>query len=173
MKKVLKNQEGFTLVELMVVVAIIGILSTVAVPQFKKYQAKAKTSEAKVQLASVYTVEMSAMADYNVYATCLDNLGYEAQTKGYYLVGFAAAAGQTGITNMGGACAATFSFGPTGTNRLKVGATAAPTSLAAGTIPALFQSFTAAATGNVFAAETNTWTITHTKDLRQATAGQL
>jgi len=40
----LKRQDGFTLVELMVVVAIIGLLSAVAVPNFKKYQAKAKTS---------------------------------------------------------------------------------------------------------------------------------
>ena len=56
-KTKLNNQSGFTLVELMIVVAIIGVLSAVAVPNFKKYQAKAKSSEAKVQLAAAYTAE--------------------------------------------------------------------------------------------------------------------
>ena len=44
------NDTGMSLVELMIVVAIIGILSSVAIPNFKKYQAKSKTSEAKLQL---------------------------------------------------------------------------------------------------------------------------
>ena len=48
--KPLGRQSGFTLVELMVVVAIIGLLSAVAIPNFKKYQAKSKISEAKLQL---------------------------------------------------------------------------------------------------------------------------
>lgn len=90
MKKFLKNPEGFTLVELMVVVAIIGILSAIAVPNFKKYQAKSKQSEAKLQLAAVYSAEVGANADYDTYATCLTELGYEAQPKGYYRVGFSA-----------------------------------------------------------------------------------
>lgn len=44
---------GFTLVELMIVVAIIGILSAVAIPGFQTYMHNAKTSEAKVNLDSV------------------------------------------------------------------------------------------------------------------------
>lgn len=88
MKKLLGNSSGFTLVELMVVVAIIGILSAIAVPNFKKYQAKSKQSEAKIQLAALYQTEVSAQADYNTYATCIEDLGYEKSPKGYYWIGF-------------------------------------------------------------------------------------
>lgn len=94
MKKIygfFKKQDGFTLVELMVVVAIIGLLSAVAIPNFQKYQARAKTSEGKLQLASIYTAEASFFADYNIYATCLRFMGYDPANEAssrYYTTGF-------------------------------------------------------------------------------------
>ncbi|WP_412473989.1 type IV pilin protein [Halobacteriovorax sp. YZS-1-1] len=72
----LKNSKGFTLVELMVVVAIIGILSAVAIPNFKKYQAKTKTSEAKLQLASIYSAMAALQTDYDSFGSCLGDAGY-------------------------------------------------------------------------------------------------
>lgn len=66
-----KNQEvstkGFSLVELMVVVAIIGVLASLAVPRFKTFQAKARQAEAKTNLAHLYTLQQSYYADYDKY----------------------------------------------------------------------------------------------------------
>jgi prepilin-type N-terminal cleavage/methylation domain-containing protein len=52
--KWIRNSRGFTLIELMIVVAILAILSVVAVPAFIKYMRKAKTSEAVDMLDKIY-----------------------------------------------------------------------------------------------------------------------
>lgn len=75
-RKKLASNAGFTLVELMIVVAIIGVLSAVAVPNFKKYQAKAKTSEAKVQLSAAFTAQQSFYGDFGMYGNCFSYMGF-------------------------------------------------------------------------------------------------
>ena len=74
----------------MVVVAIIGILASVAVPQYSKFQAKARAVEAKSSLGAVYTIEASFYSDASYYTGCLANIGYAVTsgTKSYYTVGF-------------------------------------------------------------------------------------
>ena len=63
----LKAQKGFTLIELMIVVAIIGILAAIAIPNFLQYQMKSRQSEAKTNLQAIRTSEISFQAEKGCY----------------------------------------------------------------------------------------------------------
>jgi type IV pilus assembly protein PilA len=69
MSKIHNRRGGFTLIELMIVVAIIGILAAIAIPNFLKFQLKAKTSEGKTNLAAIRTAEESVFAEYGAYVS--------------------------------------------------------------------------------------------------------
>lgn len=69
----LRDKKGFTLIELMIVVAIIGILAAIAIPQFLKFQAKSKQSEARTILSGIYTAETAYFAEKNQFAQATSN----------------------------------------------------------------------------------------------------
>lgn len=67
------EQRGFTLIELMIVVAIIGILAAIAVPNFARYQGRARQTEARVNITAIGTVAEAWKAEFDTYnATWLE-----------------------------------------------------------------------------------------------------
>ncbi len=64
-----RNQKGFTLIELMIVVAIIGILAAMAIPNFLKYQAKSRQAEAKINLGGIFVAQTSYFGEQARYGS--------------------------------------------------------------------------------------------------------
>jgi type IV pilus assembly protein PilA len=176
------NNQGFTLVELMVVVAIIGILAAVAIPGYGKFQARARQSEAKIALAGMYTAEKSYAADAGTFNACLVRIGYEVPNatnvaRRYYNAGFDAPGANCGADGTV-ACNAIPSYSCTaGANNTYFAATA----MATGSSPATLTntsintgSFNIMAIGKVSAdaaANFDTWTIDETKSLNNTQVG--
>ncbi len=86
----------------MIVVVIIGILASVAIPSYQGFQARAKATEAKVQLSAIYSAEKAYFSETTHYSGSLVDIGASGTEKGKYYeaIGFAGVA----ITNyIGGA----------------------------------------------------------------------
>jgi len=109
---------GFTLLELMLVVAIIGILASVAIPFFYTYQLRSKTAEAKVNLGAIRVLEHSYFSEHDEFLAVVpeppvvpgaaptgfnesagfDPLGFRPEGRVYFSYGVAIAADGTGYT---------------------------------------------------------------------------
>jgi len=79
----LRNSKGFTLIELMIVVVIIGILAALAIPRFTQASARAKEKEADGILKQIYTLQNAYLANNGTYAnneTALMTVGWDSNT---------------------------------------------------------------------------------------------
>ncbi len=168
-----KNINGFTLVELMVTVAIIGILSAIAIPQYLQHQMKTKTTEAKLQLSAIYMLEVSSYGENGSYSSCIGAMGFKNVPKGAYIVGFNSSFGVTDVSEELPPCTSmgtglnNFWFIPT--NFVVHGLTPNNTNLELST--GTQNTFTAQATANLKGTQLDKWTIDDQKTISQVTVG--
>ncbi|MFH1885753.1 MAG: prepilin-type N-terminal cleavage/methylation domain-containing protein [Pseudomonadota bacterium] len=59
----IRNAKGFTLIELMIVIAIIGILAAIAIPNFFQYRQRSHDAQAMTELGNVYRMAMQYYVD--------------------------------------------------------------------------------------------------------------
>ncbi len=77
-------KKGFTLVELLIVLAIIAILSVIAIPSYRKYVMEARQTDARVQLRAIYLAEELYHSTHNTYTADTTKLtGWKDRVKAY------------------------------------------------------------------------------------------
>ncbi|MDZ4786557.1 MAG: prepilin-type N-terminal cleavage/methylation domain-containing protein [bacterium] len=74
----MKQSKGFTLLELLVTIGIIGILASIAIPQFNQYQRRAFDARSKADLVSAATAQDAYFIDWSIYKSCADSTGCAA-----------------------------------------------------------------------------------------------
>src|SRR5262249_33255941 len=101
------RQRGFTLIELMIVVAIIGILAAIAIPNFIKFQARSKQGEAKSNLKSLFTAQRAYFQEKDKYLETINDIGFGPERGNRYAYWNGATADYQLRTSLSGSSATT------------------------------------------------------------------
>jgi type IV pilus assembly protein PilA len=103
--RIKKALKGFTLIELMIVVAIIGILAAIAIPNFIKFQARSKQGEARANLKGYYTAEKAFYQNQDSYNADMSIIGFSPERGNrytYWLGGGTDLQDRTGVSTPAG-----------------------------------------------------------------------
>lgn len=80
----MRNRHGFTLIELMIVVAIIGILAAIAVPNFMTFLSKSRRTESKSNLEAIYKAQLSYFGEYDRYSNDFNVIRWRPEGVSFY-----------------------------------------------------------------------------------------
>ena len=78
------NRKGFTLVELMIVVAVIAFLAALAIPNYVRFQARSKQAEVKGNLKAAFTCERAYYQEHGTYSSCTLQIGFAPERGNRY-----------------------------------------------------------------------------------------
>ena len=93
------------MIELMIVIAIIGILAAIAIPNFSRFQAKAKQAEAKGNMKALYTAKKAHFAEKDTFVCGL--CGFSPETSARYTYAATASTFVVGTADVVGSCGVT------------------------------------------------------------------